>query len=112
MTFRLSNNLQYPKDLKLISIKQIALGRIRGYRLYANAQLINQYLIEQYKITLKEACSALVKEKIKINNSRVDNCFVITFVDSESEKLAKLITFGNREVSGCDILKFAFDQKY
>lgn len=112
MVFRLQNRLQYPKDVKLISIKRIALGRVRGYRLRANAQLMNQYLIDQNKVTLKEACTILIKEKIKINTSMIDNSFVITFIDSDSEKLAKLITFGNREISGCNILKFAFDQKY
>lgn len=112
MVFTLSNNINYPKDIKIISIRRIALGRIRGYRLYANAQVLNQYLQDKHNITLKALCTQLVKEKIKINSSIIDQSFTVTFVDKESEKFAKLITFGNLEVRGCDILKFAFDQKY
>ena len=67
---------------------------------------LNNYLKENYNINLKAACLLIVSNvTIKTN---LDTRIIYTINDEQLSMLAKLITYGNLEIQGSDILKAVF----
>ena len=95
-----------------LRIKYEALKRISKYTFFGNEIKLNNYLKKYKNAELRSLCFWLVRNKIKINYDKTSKVAIISFIDSNSEDIAKLITFGNLEAPGSNILKFAFEQKY
>lgn len=67
--------------------------------------VLNQYLLDNYKISLKNACLAIIM-KCSVN-SNFNGDMIITIIDKQLDALAELITFGTGKIKGSDILKVA-----
>lgn len=112
MLYIITNRLKELIDTKKEEIVEIAIGRVNHFKITPALLTLNQYLMTLVNKDLKTVCKELITTKIRINSDGSENIFLVSFIDKESEDLAKLITFGNGQINGCRILKFAFDQKY
>ena len=68
--------------------------------------LLEKYLKEKYKISLKQACLKLVLSA-KIQYDSADT-YIITFPTKYLKDLAQVITYGTGKILGSNILKTAF----
>lgn len=96
------------KDLDLAKMKIIANAR-RTIALFPvkTAELgLDSYLKSNYGLGLRQMCLKLVLSATYSSNG--DGEIIITFIDKELDKIAALITYGNLELKGSDILKCAF----
>ena len=78
---------------------------IISHRLTPGETKLNQYLRENYKLDLKSACIYLIS-KSKIYRD-LDNNVIVLFPNKDDDKLASLITYGNKEMKGSKLLKLA-----
>ena len=69
-------------------------------------QILDQYLRENHKVSLKQACIQLLSA-IKVGYDFSNN-YIISFPIKKLDKLASLITYGDGKILGSDILKTAF----
>jgi len=71
-------------------------------------QLLDHYLIQNYKIPLVVACLKIIsKATYSLNNK---NELIITINNKKLDKLASIITFGTGKIHGSNILRYAFGQ--
>lgn len=101
------NNLYYAKHFKGY-IRKIALQKLIYFPQKATEKALDQYLKNNYKITLNFACR-LIALKCKISYEQETNSYIITTVDNYIDKLARLITFGTSKINGSKILRFMFE---
>ena len=78
---------------------------IKNYPLNASEQLLNSYLEQQHKSSLKDLCIQLLLSTTYYTNDKND--LVLLFKDPKYDKLAQLITYGNGAIPGSRILKIA-----
>ena len=81
---------------------------ILNHTLKVSEVKLNELLKKEYNLTLISACMYLLSH-CKIQQDRDDNIIVL-FENKKMDKLATLITYGNLEISGSNILKEAFMQ--
>lgn len=112
MFFTLSNEMGDPIDVKKQEIQKFAYDRIQHTPMLSTELQLNDYLLKNIKKDLKTTCKELIAKKLKISAGAENNTLVVTFIDSQSDKLASLITYGNSEIKGSTILQNAFDQPY
>lgn len=67
--------------------------------------LLNDYLLENYKLTLKNTCLLLLAN-LYISTGE-DNELVMFFKEEKYDKLAQIITYGIDDIPGSQILKAA-----
>lgn len=79
----------------------------------ANEIALNNYLLQRYKKSLQDCCLQLINQSTISRISKKE--YRITFLAPSDDNLASLITFGNSNLQGSDILRYAFkdilDQK-
>lgn len=85
-----------------------ARAKILFYKLTPTDKLLDQYLIENYKVNLRGACMYLLVN-CKIYRDK-DNVILVKFNTKKADNLAALITYGNRQVRGSNILNIAFSR--
>jgi len=95
-----------PQDITKLQWKYYARKNILLYTMRSNELLLNKYLLQTYKISLKHACLVLLVESKQSFDQ--ENNMYIYWVDKKYERLAKLITFGTGKVPGSKILQKAF----
>ena len=83
-----------------------ARAKILLYQLTATDKLLDEYLIANFKVNLRGACLYLLLN-CKLYRDK-DNTIIIKFNSTKADKLASLITYGNRELRGSNILNIAF----
>lgn len=83
-------------------IQFFARRALRYYPIRSNEILLNKYLIEHYKLTLKMVCLKII---LKSCYSKSKDKIIITIFDKKLDDLAHLITFGNGRVQGSKILQ-------
>lgn len=72
----------------------------------AGEDKLNDYLLKNYNINLKNACLYLLANcKIYRN---YDNEMIVLFPKKEDDELAAFITYGNNYIKGSNLLKDAF----
>jgi len=106
MTFRVKNPYKTPIDLLKMDFYAAARRTIILFPLKADEVKINNYLLNNYKITLKTLCLKILNNLQISNNSSGD--LLIKIKNPDLDKLARLITYGNSELFGSKILKKAF----
>lgn len=79
--------------------------KIYLYKNGAAEIILNNYLKTNYNITLKAAC-ILITSNAKAYMD--ENMIIYKVIDKKLNDLAGLITYGNLEINGSDILKAAF----
>jgi hypothetical protein len=80
---------------------------IQKYPLRASDALIDQYVQQQYKISLKNLCIKLLLD-LTFYTDDTGN-LVLLFKNPKSDMLARLITYGNGAIPGSKILQVALN---
>ena len=78
---------------------------IQKYPLKASDILMDRYIQQQYKISLKNLCIKLLLD-LTFYKDDAGN-LVLLFKDRKSEAIAQLITYGNGAIPGSKILQIA-----
>ena len=78
---------------------------IKNYPLKATEQILDQYIQQQYKISLKNMCIKLILNLTfyKDDTSNI----LLMFKDKKYDAIASLITYGNGAIPGSKILQTA-----
>ena len=87
-------------------IKMRALERLSHCQLSKYELELNNYCLQNYKASLKAICRRIV-ENCRVQFNQEDS-FIVMPITQKWDTLASLITFGNSEVQGCNILKLLF----
>ena len=78
---------------------------IKNYPLKASDQIMDNYLQQQYKATLKNLCIKLLLNLTFYEDE--SNNLVLLFKNTEYDTIARLITYGNGAIPGSKILQTA-----
>lgn len=82
---------------------------IIGHMIKPGEAKLNNYLIKTEKANLKLVCLKLLS-RCRLQRD-YDGNVIVTFKFDKDDELASLITYGNGEFAGSDILKEAFFRK-
>lgn len=95
------------KPVSIIKLKTLLRARslISLYPIRGTEVILNNYLVENYKLTLKNACFLLLAN-LQFSAGE-ENEIILFFKDENHDKLARIITYGINNVSGSQILKTA-----
>ena len=105
MFFSIKANSTQP--VSIVKLKTIVRARslISLYPMRGTEIILNNYLVENFDLTLKNACFLLLAN-LQISSGE-DNEIIIFFKDDKYDKLAQIITYGIDDISGSQILKVA-----
>lgn len=78
---------------------------IKNYPLKASELVLDRYIQQQHKITLKDLCIKLLLNLTYHKNNEGD--LVLLFKNQKYDELARLVTYGNGALPGSRILKIA-----
>ena len=78
---------------------------IKNYPMYASDIILDDYIQQQYKTTLKDMCIKLLLS-LSFHKSETGN-LILVFKDQKYDKIARLITYGNGAIPGSRILQMA-----
>lgn len=78
---------------------------IKNYPLKAADEPIEQYIKQQYNLSLKDMCVKLLLSLTHYEDEAGD--LVLLFKDPRLDKIARLITYGNGAIPGSRILQIA-----
>ena len=105
MFFTIKNDSKKPVSLVKLNVLIRARSLISLYPMRGTEVILNNYLVENYKLTLKNACFLLLANlQISIGE---ENEIIVFFKDDKHTKLAQIITYGIDNISGSQILKAA-----
>ena len=95
------------KPVSIVKLKTLVRARslISLYPMRGTEVILNNYLLENYKLTLKNACFLLLANLHA--SAGEDDEVVMFFKDDKYNKLAQIITYGIDNISGSQILKTA-----
>ncbi len=95
------------KPVSIIKLKTLVRARslISLYPMRGSEVILNNYLVENYKLTLKNACFLLLAN-LQFSTGE-ENEIIMFFKDDKYTKLAQIITYGIDNISGSQILKAA-----
>jgi hypothetical protein len=79
---------------------------IQKYPLHASEVILDHYIQQQYKVSLKNMCVKLLLNLTFYKNDAGD--LTLMFKDRNYDKIARLITYGNGAIQGSPILQIAF----
>lgn len=78
---------------------------IRKYPLKASDMMMDQYIQQQYKMSLKNLCIKLLLDLTFYENDAGE--LVLLFKNPKSDAIARLITYGTGAIPGSRILQIA-----
>lgn len=95
------------KPVSIIKLKTLVRARslISLYPMRGTEIILNNYLVENHKITLKNLCFLLLAN-LHFSTGE-ENEIIMFFKDDKYIKLAQIITYGIDNISGSQILKVA-----
>lgn len=95
------------KPVSIIKLKTLVRARslISLYPMRGTEVILNNYLVANHKLTLKNACFLLLAN-LHFSTGE-ENEIVMFFKDDKYTKLARIITYGIDNISGSQILKTA-----
>ena len=95
------------KPVSIIKLKTLLRARslISLYPMRGTEIILNNYLIETYKLTLKNACLLLLANMHV--SAGEENEIIFFFKEEKYDNLAQIITYGIDNISGSQILKTA-----
>jgi hypothetical protein len=82
---------------------------IKNYPLRASETVLENYLQQQYKSSLKNMCIKLLLSLTFYKNDAGD--LLLMFKDPKCDTIAKLITYGNGVIPGSKILQIALNNR-
>lgn len=80
---------------------------IQNYPLRASELIMDQYIQQQYKVSLKNLCVKLLLNLTFYKNNSGD--LIMMFKDPKYDTIARLITYGNGAIPGSKILQIAMN---
>lgn len=95
------------KPVSVVKLKTLIRARslISLYPMRGTEVILNNYLVTNYKLTLKNACFLLLANlKFSVGE---ENEIIMFFKDEKYDRLARIITYGIDNISGSQILKTA-----
>jgi hypothetical protein len=105
MFFTLKINGKQPASLVKLKMLVRARSIISLYPMRGTEILLNNYLIENYKLTLKNACMLLLAN-LHVSTGE-ENEIILFFKDEKYDKLTQIITYGIDNIAGSQILTTA-----
>lgn len=104
--FFVINNTQrrLPEQLRANTLLN-AYYMIKNYPMHASDLVLDQFIQQQYKTSLKNMCVKLLLSLTFHKDN--DGNLVLVFKDSKHDQIARLITYGNGAIPGSKILKMA-----
>jgi hypothetical protein len=95
------------KPISIVKLKTLIRARslISLYPMRGTEVILNNYLVENYKLTLKNACFLLLTS-LQFSTGE-ENEIIFFFKDERYDKLARIITYGIDNIPGSQILKTA-----
>lgn len=95
------------KPVSIVKLKTLVKARslISLYPMRGTEVILNNYLVENYKLTLKNACFLLLAN-LQFSTGE-ENEIIFFFKDEKYDQLARIITYGIDDISGSQILKTA-----
>ena len=93
-------------DLAIYRTKRKARLYLTLHNLGTSELLLSRYLQENYNMTLKSACLAILQESRY--NLNIQREIIITIPNPELNTIAKIITYGTGRVPGSHILQNMF----
>ncbi len=95
------------KPVSIVKLKTLVRARslISLYPMRGTEVVLNNYLVENYKLTLKNACFLLLAN-LQFSTGE-ENEIIFFFKDEKYDQLARIITYGIDDISGSQILKTA-----
>lgn len=95
------------KPVSIVKLKTLVRARslISLYPMRGTEVILNSYLVENYKLTLKNACFLLLTN-LQFSTGE-ENEIIFFFKDEKYDQLARIITYGTNSISGSQILKTA-----
>ncbi len=105
MFFIRKNNLNVPASIVKLKTLVRARSLISMYPMRGTEVLLDNYLIEKHKLTLKNAC-ILILANLQVSIGEEDEV-IMFFKDPTYDKLSQIITFGIDNIPGSQILKVA-----
>ena len=95
------------KPVSIVKLKTLVRARslISLYPMRGTEVILNNYLLENYKLTLKNACFLLLAN-LQVSSGE-EGEIIMFFRDEQYIKLAQIITYGIDDISGSQILKAA-----
>ena len=80
---------------------------IQKYPIHAADKILDDFIQQQYKISLKNMCIKLMLSLSFYEDN--DGNLVLLFKDPKDDKIARLITYGNGAIPGSKILQIALN---
>jgi len=105
MFFTVNNNQHVPQDYLYRNTMLDAYYIVRSYPFHATEILMERYIQQQYKISLKDMCVKLLLNLTHYNDDSGN--IILMFKDPKLDKIARLITYGNGAIPGSKILQSA-----
>ena len=105
MFFSIKTDSKQPISITKLKTLVRAKSIISLYPMCGTEVILNNYLIENYKLPLKNACLRLLAN-LQVSEGE-DNELIMFFKDDKDRALAQLITYGIDDISGSQILKKA-----
>lgn len=105
MLFSINNKRRLPKEELQSKTLMSAYFIIKNYPLNAAELVLDKYIQQQYKLTLKNMCIRLLLN-LTVYEDKEGN-LILLFKDRQHDKIASLITYGNGAIPGSRILQIA-----
>ena len=81
---------------------------ISSYPMHASDLILDQYLKQQYNMSLKNMCIKLLLSLTSHKDN--EGNLILLFKDPKYDKIARLITYGNGAIPGSKILQIALSK--
>ena len=93
------------KPVSIVKLKTLVRARslISLYPMRGTELLLDNYLVENYELTLKNACLLLLTH-LRVSEGD-EGELIMFFKDEKHDKLAQIITYGIKDIPGSQILK-------
>lgn len=105
MLFTITNNKYLSTEQLRSNTLLDAYFIIYNYSMHASDLLMDQYIQQQYKMSLKNMC---IKLLLNLSYCKDDEGnLILLFKDQRYDKIASLITYGNGAIPGSRILQIA-----
>ena len=109
MFFKINNNSYLNENYLRQSALLKAYYLIEKYPLLASEQILDSYIQQQYKMSLKNMCIKLLLN-LTFYKDKEGN-FILMFKDPKLDKVAQIITYGTGGLPGSRILQIALNSQ-
>jgi len=107
MFFKVNNNRYLSEEYLHTNTLMHAYFLIKNYPIRASEKILNDFITQQYKMSLKDMC---IKLLLNLTFYKDDNGnIILLFKDQKYDKIAQLITYGNGAIPGSKILQLSLN---